>query len=103
MLWPAHKAITISSRNQNIWPRGHQCGARGHQVAHKDEVGRPRAYSKNNISMINVLPLTNINTKIIESKLSKIFILEVCIKLVVLHINRYTSSSQFQKSSWPLL
>ena len=70
---------------------------RGHQVARKDEVGRPRTCSKNNISMINVLPLTNINTKIIKSKLSKIFISEVCIKLVVLHINRYTrSSSQFQ-------
>ena len=53
---------------------------------------------KYNISMIHVLPLTNINTKIIKSKLSKIFISEVCIKLVVLHINRYTrSSSQFQK------
>jgi len=32
--------------------------------------------------MINVFTLTNINTKIIESKLSKIFISEVYIKLV---------------------
>jgi len=40
--------------------------------------------------MINVLTLTNINTEIIEGKLSKILISEVCIKLVALHINRYT-------------
>jgi len=38
--------------------------------------------------MINVFTLTNINTKIIEGKLSKIFISEVCIKLVALRINR---------------
>jgi len=48
--------------------------------------------------------LTNINTKIIEGKLSKIFISEVHIKLVALRINRYTrSSSQFQKGWWLLL
>jgi len=35
--------------------------------------------------------------------LSKIFISEVCIKLVAHRINRYTrSSSQFQKDWWPL-
>jgi len=35
--------------------------------------------------------------------LSKIYISEVCIKLVALRINRYTrSSSQFQKGWWPL-
>jgi len=34
--------------------------------------------------MINVLTLTNINTKIIEGKLSKIFVSEVCIELVAL-------------------
>jgi len=38
--------------------------------------------------MINAFTLLNINTKIIEGKLSKIFISEVCIKLVALHINR---------------
>jgi len=43
--------------------------------------------------MINVITLTNINTKIIESNLSKIFISEVCIKLVALRINRYTGSN----------
>jgi len=54
--------------------------------------------------MISVFTLTNIDNKIIESKLSKIFISELCIKLVALHINRYTrSSSQFQKGWWPLL
>jgi len=59
----------------------------------------PRDFSKNNISMINIFTLTNINTTIIEGKLSKIFISEVCIKLVALRINRYTkSSSKFQKS-----
>jgi len=42
--------------------------------------------------------LRNINTKIIEGKLSKIFISEVCIKPVALRITWYTrSSSQFQK------
>jgi len=52
--------------------------------------------------MINVLT-TNSNTKIIERKLSKIFISEVCIKLVALRINRYTrSSSHFQKDWWHL-
>jgi len=64
----------------------------------QEYVSRPRACSKNNISMVNVFTLTNINTKIIKDKLSKIFISEACIKLVALHINRYTrSSSQFQK------
>jgi len=56
--------------------------------------------------MINVFALTNtnINMKIIEGELSKIFTSEVCIKLVGLRINRYTrSSSQFQKGWWPLL
>jgi len=51
---------------------GHQRGARGHRVAHKDHVSRPRACSKNSISMINVFTLRNLNTKIIENKLSKI-------------------------------
>jgi len=50
----------------------HQRGARGHQVARKDQVRRRRACSKNNISMINVFALT-----IIESKLSKLFIRSV--------------------------
>jgi len=86
-----------------IYTRGHQRGARGHQVARKDHVGRPRVCSKNNISMINVFTLTNIKTKIIAGKLSKTFISEVCIKLVVLR-NRHTrSSSQFQKGWWPLI
>jgi len=53
--------------------------------------------------MINVFTLTNINTKIIEGKLSKIVTSEVCIKLVALRINWYTRSwSQFQKGWWPL-
>jgi len=44
------------------------------------------------------------NPKIIVGKLSKIFISEVCTKLVALRINRYTrSSSQFQKGWWPLV
>jgi len=79
--------------------QGHQRGGHGHQVALKDHVGHPRVCSKNNISMINVFT----NTKIMEGKLSKIFISEVCIKLVALPINRYTrSSSRFQKAWWPL-
>jgi len=68
------------------------------QVSRKDHVGRPRACSKNKISMIIVLTLTNINTKIIGGKLSKIFISDACIKLAALRINRHTrSSSQLQK------
>jgi len=54
--------------------------------------------------MISAFTLTNINTKIIEGKLKKIFISEVCINYQTssLRINdlissRYTkSSSQFQ-------
>jgi len=80
--------------------RAHQRGARGRHVARKVQVGCPRVVSKNNINMINVFTVTNIN---IEGKLSKIFISEVCIKLVALRINRYTrSSSQFQKGWRPL-
>jgi len=80
------------------YTRGHQRGARGHQVARKGHVHRPQACSKNNTSIINVFTLTNINIKIIEGKLSKIFISETCIKLVALRTNRCTrSSSQFQK------
>jgi len=53
--------------------------------------------------MINAFISTNINTKIIESKLSKNFISEVCIKVVALRINWYTwSISQFQKDWGPL-
>ena len=53
--------------------------------------------------MINVFTLTNINTKIIKDKLRKIFISQLCIKLVVaLRINRYTRhSSQCQKVGDP--
>jgi len=48
--------------------------------------------------MINVFTLTNISTKMIEGELSKIFISDLCIKVLALRINRYTrSSSQFQK------
>jgi len=43
--------------------------------------------------MINVL---NINTKIIEDKLSNFYFRNEY-QLVALRINRYTSSSQFQK------
>jgi len=50
------------------YTKGHQRGACGHQVARKGHVGRPRAFSKNNISMINVFTLTNINIKLIEGK-----------------------------------
>jgi len=39
--------------------------------------------------MINVFTLRNINTKISEGKLSKIFISEVCIKLVALRMMLY--------------
>jgi len=51
--------------------------------------------------MINVFTLTNINTKIVEGKLSKIFMSEVCIKLEALCINRdIRSSPQFRKGWW---
>jgi len=38
--------------------------------------------------MIDVFPLTNINTKAVEGKLSKIFTSDVCVKLVAFGINR---------------
>ena len=48
--------------------------------------------------MINVFTLTNVTTAITEGKLRKIFISEVCIKLVALRIHWYTRSSlQFRK------
>jgi len=54
--------------------------------------------------MVNAFTLTNINTKITEGNLSKIFISEVCIKLVALRINRSPrSSSQIQKGWWRLI
>ena len=67
-----------------VYRRGHQSGARGYQAARKNHERRPRACSKNNISMVNVFTLTNINTKVIEGQLCKIFISEMCIKLVAL-------------------
>jgi len=82
----------------NCQSRDHQCGVRGHQVVCKDQVGRLCAFYKNNISLMNVFTLTNINTKIVEGKSRKIFISEVCTKLVALRINMNTkSSSQLQK------
>jgi len=63
---------------QTCYNRGHQRAIHGHQVACKDHVGSPRTCSKYNISMINVFTLTNINTKIIESNLSKAFFSEMC-------------------------
>jgi len=92
--------------DRKIYYRGHQRGARRHQVPRKNHVRRlrPQACSKNNDSMINVFTLTNTNSKIIKDKLSEIYISEVCIKLVALRINWYTrSSSQFQKGWWPLV
>jgi len=68
------------------------------QVARKDHVCRPRACFKNNISMISIFTLTNINNKIIEGKLSKIFISEMWIKLVTLRINRYKVARSFKKA-----
>jgi len=58
----------------------------GTRPSASNQVGRPRACSKNSISMINDFTLTHINTKIFEGKLSKIFISEVCIKPVALRI-----------------
>jgi len=55
-----------------VYISGHQRGARGHYVARKDQVGRPMACSKNNISMINVFTLTNINTKVIKVNWAKV-------------------------------
>ena len=48
----------------------------------------PAACFKTNISMTNVFTSTNINTKIIEGKLSQICISEVRIKLADFRINR---------------
>ena len=85
-----------------VYSRGHQCGARWPQVTRKDHGGRQRACSKNSVSMISVVSLTNINNRIIEGKLSKTFISEVCIKLVALRIKLYARrSSQFKKIGGP--
>jgi len=48
--------------------------------------------------MISIFTLTNINNKIIEGKLSKIFISEMWIKLVTLRINRYKVARSFKKA-----
>jgi len=52
--------------------------------------------------MNNVFTLTNINTKILQDKFSKIFISEVCTKLVALRINRFTRSI-LSHCRWPWL
>jgi len=43
-----------------LYYRGHQHGARGHQVARTDHVVRPRACSDNSMNMISVFTLMNI-------------------------------------------
>ena len=103
-------ALFVTSRFDAIFMFSNHCWHNRHIHLHQGSPtwcprapGRPRVCSKNNISMINVFTLTNIKTKIIAGKLSKTFISEVCIKLVVLR-NRHTrSSSQFQKGWWPLI
>jgi len=95
--------MQLTRSSTTVETRVNQHGGRGHQVARKNLVGRPLACSKNNISMINVFTFTNINTKIIECKLSKIYISEVCNKQEALRIDRFTRSIlQFQKV-WSLL
>jgi len=89
---------------QNIYGRGHQHDARGHLVARKHYVGCPRASFKNSIKMMCVITYININNDNIIGKLNKIFISEVCIKLVALRVTRYPrSSSQLHKGWWPLI
>ena len=67
----------------------------------------PRAYLKNNISMISVFTLRStliVNSKIIKGKLSNILISDVCITLVALRMNPHArSSSQLQEGWWSLL
>ena len=64
---------------------GHQHGACRHHVTHKDEVGRPQACSKNNISMLNPLTTEQAN------KLARRFLaishlpLESCSNLLRIH------------------
>jgi len=63
-------------KNVLLEARNHQHGARGHQVAHTDHVGRPRDCSEISINMISVFTLMNIfhiyYDNITEEKLSKI-------------------------------
>ena len=80
--------MDLEALGLSLYSRGHQRGSREHQVARKAHVGCQLTCSKNNIRMVNAFTLTNINTKIIEGRLSKLFISEVCIKLVALRINR---------------
>jgi len=68
---------------------------------------RPRACSKNSISVIGVLTLPNIsivNNKIIKGKFGNIFISEMCLNVVALCINPRTKiRSHLQKDWWSLL
>jgi len=94
---PHLQKCRVCEKSSRVYGRGHQCGACGHQVARGPIL-------KITFSMINVFTLTNINTTVIENKMSKTFSWEVRIKLVALHVNRYTRSSlQFQKGWWPLV
>jgi len=87
-----------------VYARGHQHGARGHQVARKDHVGRSRAYLENSIKMMSIVTCINIINDYIIGKLNYIFTSEVCIKLVALSVNRHPrSSSQLHKGWWPLI
>jgi len=86
--------------------RGHQHGARGHQVARTNHVGGPRACSDNSTNMISVFTSTSlifINDNIIEDKLSK-FLFQKCVYQTgspsLKSVPR--CSSQFQKGWWPL-
>jgi len=51
--------------------------------------------------MMSIVTQINIiNDNIIKGKLSKIFISEVCIKLVTLSVNRYPRSSSQLHKGW---
>jgi len=77
-----------------LYIMGHQRGARRHQIARGPVLKITLAW------MINAFTLTNINTKIIKGKLSKILVSEVCIKLVALHIGRYPRRSSWFQKDW---
>jgi len=49
--------VNVQNSWLNAWVyiRGHQHGARGHQVARADHAGRPRACFENSIKMMGIV------------------------------------------------
>ena len=101
----SQRMCTYCDATTKVYTRGHQHGARGHQVPREGHVGRPRGCFENSVKMMGIVTWINIiNNNIIKDKLSKLFISEVCIKLVAHSVNRHPRISyRFYKGWWPLV